>query len=123
MDVLKTKLSAFGLHDLALWHKDSSTPSLNIRGCLSVDEAAVQSEILLNKVYAMPATVVNKLKKKILLDIDPGLLQVWMAKNQIHVADHDHYFTIGETVGKPGSLVPYAGVFWNYIPHCVSLDH
>lgn len=123
VDVLKTKLSAFGLHDLALWHEDSSTLSLNIRGCLLVDEAAVQSDFLLNQVYAMPASVVNKFKKKILLDIDPGLLQVWMAKKQIHVADHDHYFTIGETVGKPGSLVPYAGVSWNYIPPCVSLDH
>jgi hypothetical protein len=120
---LKLKLSAFGINHLALWHEDPSTNSINIKGCISVEEAAMQSDILLNQVYGMPGSIVNKFKKKILLDIDPGLLQVWMAKNQIHVADHDFYFTIGETVGKPGSLIPYSGVNWNYIPPCVSLVH
>jgi hypothetical protein len=38
------------------------------------------------------------------------------------LAPHDRYFTIGETVGQPGSPFPDLGLEWHYLPPCVSLE-
>src|SRR5262249_20745712 len=51
-----------------------------------------------------------------------GLLQTWMANGAITLAPHDVYFSIGETVGRPGALPPDAGLKWEYVPPCVALD-
>src|SRR5262249_3931027 len=40
----------------------------------------------------------------------------------IKVAQHDLYFTIGETVGQPGARFADAGLTWHYTPPCVALD-
>jgi hypothetical protein len=56
------------------------------------------------------------------VDIDPGLTQIWMSENQLKVAPHDFFFTIGETVGKPGALFPDCGLRWHYVPPPVFLD-
>jgi hypothetical protein len=51
-----------------------------------------------------------------MVDIDPGLLQIWMRTGEIDVAPHDVYFTIGE------NGVPDAGLRWEHTPPCVSLS-
>ena len=38
------------------------------------------------------------------------------------MAKHNFYFTIGETVGKPGALFSNCGIQWQYTPPCVFLD-
>jgi len=45
-----------------------------------------------------------------------------MTEADLHIAPHDVYFTIGETVGQPGARFPDAGIQWHYTPPCVSLD-
>jgi hypothetical protein len=55
------------------------------------------------------------------MDIDPGLLQHWIARGHLHVPPHDVYFTTGETVGAPGSSIPDCGLRWEYVRPCVSL--
>jgi hypothetical protein len=55
------------------------------------------------------------------VDTDPGLLQVWMTTGDIHLAPHDIYFTIGETVGTPEARFPDCGLRWHYTPTPVFL--
>jgi hypothetical protein len=57
-----------------------------------------------------------------LVDIDPGLLQIWMSQGQISVARHDLYFSIGETVCRPGAGLPDVELPWQYTPPCVAVD-
>ena len=122
---LKKKLEPYHLgENIALVCNDGSEVKLaNTLGIFSADEAGKQSDILVNQVYSLPEIILGKFRRKILIDIDPGLLQVWIAKRQIIVAPHDMYFTIGETVGLKNSNIPTAGITWNYIPPCVSLEH
>jgi len=56
-----------------------------------------------------------------LLDIDPGLLQMWVAVGRYAPARHDLYFTIGETVGTPAARFPSFGLEWHYTPPPVYL--
>lgn len=57
-----------------------------------------------------------------MIDIDPGLLQMWFTRKLVNISPHDIYFTIGETVGQPGALFPDCGIHWHYTPPCVSLE-
>lgn len=88
---------------------------------ITLREAAEMSDILLNSLYTLPADVVNVFRRSALLDIDPGLLQVWMHEGELLVAKHDIYFTIGEKVGQPGSLTPDCGLHWIHTPPPVDL--
>jgi hypothetical protein len=90
------------------------------KGCLNL-EAAAEADLLLNLRYNLPGEVVERFRRSALLDIDPGLLQVWMSQGLVSVAQHDVHFTIGETVGRPGAQFPDVGLKWHYTPPPVYL--
>ena len=120
---LKIRLETYGLVNcLALhsWTNEPLPPELTMAS-LSLDEAA-GADLLLEFRSNTPLQVVKRFRRSALLDLDPGLLQTWMNKKQVYIAPHDVYFTIGETVGQPGTLVPDVGLTWNYTPPCVALD-
>jgi len=56
------------------------------------------------------------------VDIDPGLTQLWISTGQLRVAPHDVYFTIGETVGTPKARFPDCGLRWVHIRPPVYLE-
>jgi hypothetical protein len=123
--LLKSKLASFDATiEVALWCLDADQNQLkDLNGCLSLDEAADRSDLIINQYYQMPEQVVKRFRKSVLLDIDPGLTQLWHSRNHLEVSPHDVYFTIGETVGQPNSKIPKYDVPWLYTPPCVSLEH
>jgi hypothetical protein len=92
-----------------------------IEGCLDIDAAAELATLLVNLRYDLPTEQVRRFRRSALLDIDPGLLQMWIAVGRYSPAPHDLYFTIGETVGKPAARFPSCGVEWHYTPPPVFL--
>lgn len=123
--LLKENLKPFNLHDsIVLYNIENDLqPSIEISGCVSLNTAIEQSDLLLNQNYALPKSIVSRFKKTVLLDIDPGLTQLWITKNHLSVAPHHFYFTIGETVGQHETKIPNAGIHWHYVPPCVSLEN
>jgi len=119
---LKACLAPYGLAErLALCPLSAAPlPAQLRRDCLELD-AAAESDLLLNQYYGLPGEVVGRFRRSALLDIDPGLLQVWIGSGCLQVARHDVYFTIGETVGRDAARVPDLGVAWQYTPPCVCL--
>ena len=122
---LKERLQPYDLHEsIALWQMDGSGLNEQYDFCyMRVETAAEQTDVFINQDYSMPPSIVNLFKKRTLLDIDPGLLQMWIFKGYIAIATYDHYFTIGETVGQPNAAFPDCGLTWKYTPPCVSLEH
>ena len=117
---LKARLHRFGLSEcVALCPRTEQSLPGGDAGCLNLD-AASQANLLLNFVYGLPRSVVERFPRAALIDIDPGLLQIWISKGEIRAAPHDVYFTTGESVGHSGS--PDAGLVWTYTPPCVALD-
>jgi|SRR5579871_546129 len=98
------------------------------RGCLSESlpttplEEAAQAELLVNLRYGLDCSVVRSFRRSVMVDIDPGLTQIWMYHGQIEVAPHTLYYSIGETVGTPEALFPDGGRKWRHTPPPVSLD-
>jgi hypothetical protein len=84
-------------------------------------EQAAAYDLLLNFNYDCRERVVRPFRRSALVDIDPGLTQVWMSVGELEIANHDVYFTIGETVGHPGSVIPTGGLAWQYTPPAVYL--
>ncbi len=96
-------------------------PNAAAIGCLGLDEA-VEADLLLNFEYFAPSHLVDRFRRSALVDIDPGLLQIWVSSGHTPLARHDLNFTIGETVGQPGARFPDLGRAWHYTPPCVALD-
>lgn len=83
---------------------------------------ADDADLLLNLSYSMCEEVIDRFRRSAMIDIDPGLLQVWINAGTATIPRHDVYFTIGETVGQPTALFSDAGIRWHYTPPCVALD-
>jgi hypothetical protein len=120
---LRARLAPYGLADrVAVWSAAGITlPAELQQSCIDLD-TATEADLLLNLQYFTPSTVVDRFRRSALIDIDPGLLQLWVGNGLIQLARHDSWFTIGETVGRPGACFPDVGLRWEYAPPCVSLD-
>ncbi len=124
VDSLREKLSPYGLaKSVALyWAGNQTISSDMLCDCLDIRAASEDTDLLINQIYSMPEGILRRFRKSALLDIDPGLVQVWISNGFLKVAKHDLYFTIGETVGQPDAFFPDCGLPWQYTPPCVSLD-
>jgi hypothetical protein len=97
LETLRLRLARYGLSERLLLAGRSET--------LDVLDAA---DLLLNFNYRLRASS----RLKALVDIDPGLLQFWIARKQLDVVPHDVYFTTGEGIGEP----------WIHVSPPVSLE-
>jgi hypothetical protein len=120
---LQHRLKPYGLADrLVLWTHDGAPLPVEVAGnCMGID-AVADADLLVNLNYATPAAVVDRFRRSALIDIDPGLLQIWVSEYDFSVPRHTHYFSTGETVGQPGAKFPDLGLKWHYVPPAVSVD-
>ena len=95
-------------------------PSL-VEGRLDLDAVVDEADLLLDFAYDTPRDVLARFRSTALVDLDPGLLQLWASQGDLRVGEHDAYFTIGETVGTSRARFPDGGVPWLYTPPPVFL--
>jgi hypothetical protein len=86
------------------------------------EELFRRADLLLNFHYKIDPALLSYFRRTALVDIDPGLLQFWISAGQLIVSPHDHYFSIGETVGTPTAMFPDCGLPWNRIRPPVSIE-
>lgn len=120
---LRARLEPFGLaRRIALAPGvEGAVPVPLVRDTMPM-EAADDADLLLSLRYSTPENIVRRFRRSALIDIDPGLLQIWMASGQIRIATYDTYFSTGETVGQRTARFPDAGRDWHYTPPCVALE-
>jgi len=120
---LRGRLAPFGFADeIAAIPQTAAQPELaHAVGCMDTADAA-RADLFLNFAYMVEQGVVDRFRRTALVDIDPGLTQLWWSRGYIKVARYDRYYTIGETVGQPGVRFPDCGVTWHYTPPAVALD-
>jgi len=119
---LKQRLAPFGLADrIALAPPPGlSLPPAVREACLDVGDV-VDAELLLNLGNKVDAGMVARFRRSALVDIDPGIMQIWSSESRTPLPKHDVYFTIGETVGTSAAIFPDCGVQWHYVPTVVYL--
>jgi hypothetical protein len=122
-ELLKDRLEPYGLRDSVALSSTTREPldPVTTEDCLDIEAASELATLLVNLRYDLPAEQVRRFRRSALLDIDPGLLQMWIAVGRYSPARHDLYFTIGETVGTPAARFPSFGLEWHYTPPPVYL--
>jgi hypothetical protein len=114
---------AFGLEGRVFLYATAPDGTPKWGGVPAQAEAALRgADLLLNFHYAISPTLLGWARRTALMDIDPGLLQLWMSTGQLRVPRHDRYFSTGETTGTPRALFPDCGIPWIYSPPPVCLE-
>lgn len=116
---LRRVLAPFGLADhVAVYSRSNASLPTSVSE-FTLDLASDESDTLLvNLRYDLPERIVALFPRTALVDIDPGLLQLWL-RGGLSLAAHDVHFTTGEAVstGRLDTL----GIEWNYTPPPVAL--
>ena len=128
----RERMACFGMAQRALLYtrgdgaRDAAddAPIEWLDGCQpAARDALRRADLLLNFHYGIDPRILGEARRSALVDIDPGLTQIWMSSGQIRVPAHDVYFTIGETVGTAAAPFPDCGLAWRHIrpPVCLEL--
>jgi hypothetical protein len=121
---LSARLDAAGLPGRLIAYRGDNDDQ---RAWLTIPAAEAEAvlaraELLLNFSYELDIEMLARFRRTALVDIDPGLLQLWMSAGVLDVAAHDLYFTTGETVGTPQATFPSCGLEWIHIRPPVSVE-
>ena len=114
--ILSARLEAYGL-DRALALTSFSGHELDpelVDGRPDLELAAAEADLMLDFGYDTPPWALAMFRRTALVDLDPGLLQLWMSQGKLQVSDHDVNFTIGETVGTSEARFPDGGLRWEH---------
>jgi hypothetical protein len=120
---LGDRLEAYGLSGalaLTSFSGHELDPGL-VDGRPDLDVATAEADLMLDFAYDTPAWALAMFRRTALVDLDPGLLQLWMSQGKLQVSDHDVCLTIGETVGTSDARFPDGGLRWHYTPTPVFL--
>jgi hypothetical protein len=120
---LRERLEPYGLADsIALCPKDSE-PVVRAGADRCVEPAAArEADLLLNLAGHAFAPFVEYFKRAAVVDLDPGLLQMWMREKLVSVPPYDAYFTVGEGMSGAHTSSEHRSPRWEYTPPCVALD-
>ena len=125
----RARMEPFGLGGKLILYRISGSrrapgPPQAYVGLTRAEAEAVfdRADLLLNFHYAIDPVLLAQFRRTALVDIDPGLLQFWISRQQLSVAPHDLYFTTGETVGTQAARFPDCGLRWIHIRPPVCLD-
>jgi hypothetical protein len=121
--ILTSFLERHGFEEIALASSNGEPVARELSDrYLSSGDAAAEADLLLDLGHNRSPTEVERFSHTAFVDIDPGLLQLWMASGDTSGADYDRYFTIGETVGTERARFPDGGFAWIYTPPPVFLE-
>ena len=120
------RLESFGLHHRALMYTvgagDAGPIEFLTTSRRRAESVLRHADLILNFHYGIDPRLLAPARRTALVDIDPGLTQLWISMGQIRVPAHDVCFTIGETVGTPAARFPDGGRRWVHIRPPVCLD-
>jgi hypothetical protein len=122
---LSARLRSAGLPDRLIVYAGGTEEERSFLAPDAAEAEAViaRADLLVNFHYEMDAELLARFRRTALIDIDPGLLQLWIGEGHLHVHPHDRYFTTGETVGTPAARFPSCGLDWIHIRPPVSIEH
>ena len=95
------------------------------RSRAEVLDTASRAEVIINVMgFLSDAEILEKPRRRVFLDIDPGFGQMWQALGLANIFEgHDAHVTIGENIGQPGCTIPLCGLKWITTPQPVVLEH
>ncbi|MDQ3817158.1 MAG: hypothetical protein M3362_05645 [Acidobacteriota bacterium] len=82
-----------------------------------IAEVARDADLLWNFCCGVRQPFLSFFKRRVLIDLDPGLLQVCALKWEMGIQDHEVFLTVGSNLQHEDCTVPTLGVKWqSFIP-------
>jgi hypothetical protein len=78
-------------------------------------DLASDADLLINiSGHLSIASLKNRFRRKVYVDLDPGYTQIWHAagSNAARLDGHDLYYTVGQRIGTTGCRIPTGGITW-----------
>jgi hypothetical protein len=124
LEYFKRVVERFGLEGSAalVYEGGERTYGLSLA---ELEDIAETAELLVNiSGHLKLEPLLERLRKKAYIDIDPGFTQFWHADESVafRLEDHDYYFTIGENIGTPACPIPTGGIHWRHTRPPVVLE-
>jgi hypothetical protein len=69
-----------------------------------------------------PPELLERVRRRAFLDLDPGFMQIWMTQWNMGQSGHEVFFTVGQNIGRPSCSAPTGGVQWRTFWPPVVLD-
>jgi hypothetical protein len=123
--VLLERLAPFGLAERVILYQAPAPgdgqpdPTYLTMTAARAERVLAESDLLLNFHYEMAPAVLARFRRTALVDIDPGLLQLWWSTGELNVQPHDVYFSIGEHLGEVDGV---PGAKWVHTRPAVALE-
>jgi hypothetical protein len=82
-----------------------------------------EADLLLNLAAPLPpGSPLLRIPRRAYIDLDPGFTQIWAHQIDLGLGDHEFFFTVGQSVGRPEFGIPTRGIEWRPILPPVVLD-
>ena len=114
-----TRIAPYGLapHSAVLVFDDLATQDLNRaqvygRPAHIIMEIARSADLLWNIACSVRQPLLSKFQRRVLIDVDPGHLQVVATQFEMGVADHQVHLSVGANLPDPDCEVPTLGLTW-----------
>lgn len=120
---LRQRLEPYSLAgSIALAPKESE-PAMpaGAEGCID-PAAARDADLLLNLAGHAFRPLLEYFPRAAVVDLDPGLLQMWTREKLFPIPRYDVHFTVGEGMSGAVTRTEESVVRWEYTAPCVALD-
>jgi hypothetical protein len=112
---LRADLERHGLAQSLVLHDERGESS-----GMTLDAVGGEIDLVLTLSYTVPEGLLMRARRSAMIDIDPGLTQLWLRAGDLEVADHDLFFSTG-TAARQRDGLPACGIDWHYTPPCVDV--
>jgi hypothetical protein len=114
------RLQEFGLKEcgaLLLWPQHTKEQSLELacaygKTMSQIKEIIKSADLLWNDCAGVRQPLLGMFKHRVLMDLDPGLLQMSALDENMDIHDHNSFFTVGMKMHDVDCEVPTLGLRW-----------
>jgi hypothetical protein len=104
-----------------LVHANEEYPTFDTTEAYGMSKGALRNlissaDLLWNYCYSLKAPFLTNFRRRVLIDLDPGILQVGGLSTDIGLDKHDVFLTVGTKMHDADCLVPTLGVTWHHFP-------
>jgi hypothetical protein len=103
---------------LLLHDRDDPAPALDTAEVHGIDRRGLEAlvtraDLVWNFACALPPSLLSLFRRRVLVDGDPGHLQVSALTEPLPIGAHDAFLTVGTNLHAPGCEVPTLGLRWH----------
>ena len=121
IEIFFKRFKTYGIKDrcaLLLYNQSTTEPTLEAAHAYGmskqrIKEIAQDADMVWDFACGLPQPLLSLFKRRVLIDGDPGHLQVSALTCDMRINDHDVFMTVGTKFHDPDCEVPTLGVKWH----------